>query len=204
MILRFLLATALFISTPLSLMADFTVSFSNTNFQSGTPGQYFDVFVLPTNPANSIVTNGLTMDFTFTNAASGSWVSPTASSTLANPGFQFANSTIQNFDGYNSGVIGGFTAVISPTASPSTNIAIARMFVDTQNLAPGTYDFDYSIELDGTSQSGGASTLSSLGSGAITVSAVPEPTSMALLGLMTVGGVAYRKLRKAKKNPAVG
>ena len=79
---------------------------------------------------------------------------------------------------------------------------LVNLHFDTSSLAPGTY----LVSVDGSSVAGSASGAGFSGAGGsitITSQAVPEPTSMALLGLMTVGGVTYRKLRKAKKEPAV-
>lgn len=193
--MKYVLALLVVALAGVGAMADFSVSFSNTNYSDSEGVKYFDVFITPTG-VTPINVGGFNMHFEFTNG--GTWAGTPGTVTLA--GMHFANNVLEvpgAFSTYSLGHQGGFSAVLDGNVQSPTvaNAYAARMFVELSGLEPGTYGFNYDLELIGTGDDFDTSLVAN-GASNISVSAVPEPSSMALLGLMTVGGVAYRRFRK--------
>lgn len=78
------------------------------------------------------------------------------------------------------------TFAFTPSSEGTVNLSLADFHgVTTDSIFAGTLNgFDNLINFSATS--------------AITISAVPEPTSMTLLGCVAVGGLAYKRWRRKK------
>ncbi len=88
------------------------------------------------------------------------------------------------------------------TSIPTTGAQIATINVNTSALGVGTYNIGIrTAEVDNTVQFGNVNTPTAIGSFSIT--AVPEPSSMVLMGLSVAGFGAYARFRKGKKKKAV-
>ncbi len=191
--MKYLIALVLSILVPVSASADFSVSFLSNSYEEGAGLRTFDVFVTPNTPA--FATGAFNMDLNFTSSGVFSGVH-----SISEPGLYFSNS-VTSYVGWSSGTVGGFSSIIDGTMSPSLpGAAVARFTVDISGLAVGNHDFSYDLTMEDTGFPTGSYTSS--GTGSISISAVPEPSSMALLGLIGLGGVAGRKLAKRKRKNA--
>ena len=197
---KFILALILFVCASTRYAnADYLFTFENKSFTQGSGLGTIDVYV---SSASNLAPTGLTTVFTLPSGAN--WSGPVSLGGAGMYGAGAAGLSIVNFtSGQQAAADISFN---NPLAVSSSPVLFGTLNVDIGTLGVGTHSISYSsIDswVPGPGGVGGSAVSGAAGAGNFTVSAVPEPSSMALLGLMAAGGVAYRKLRKAKKEPAV-
>ena len=204
MFYKFVMAAMLSISMASSSFAELTLSFGNFNLNSGglTGNLDFNVYSTTTPVAIS------DLNIKFTMTGSGLNWAPGPSSGSLTPLISSLGTSVSEppiFLGSANPQIKTaswvFAQEVAMPTVPTSPVYAGYITLDAASMLNSTYSIPYEISAGtGPPLFGSAN---SAGNASFSVSAVPEPTSMALLGLMTVGGVTYRKLRKAKKEPAV-
>ncbi|MEO1528789.1 MAG: PEP-CTERM sorting domain-containing protein [Planctomycetota bacterium] len=158
-----------------SAQAAITIEIQDASVLQGTPGATLDVVISSDAGDEPIAITG---DFQILNAA---FLDPPAA--FDQPGFF-------NEGNYNaaSSIVAdpndpslAFMSLDIETAAaiPNTNVVLAQLFVDSINLAPGVYD----VQLSNVFVFDAQGQVDAVGvDGALTVTAIPEPTGAIVLG----------------------
>lgn len=174
--------------------ADFmlNVSSSNSNvFEAGSGIRSVSVDITGAGSGHS--TQFLTAVF---NVSSAVFTSPTPGTFNTIGQIAYGNTSPQtgssSFTTYNNGSSSILSIDFLNETNAITNGQLASFAIDTTGLTPGIYDINIGY------LAAGPGNVSSVGGGftITTPSAVPEPSSMALLGLVAAGGAAFRRFRK--------
>ena len=195
-LIRIVLLAAILASAPLRSHADILVSVAPVNPGTIVEGSnaVFEVFARSTTGNQPfgffafdlvVTTPGGTP---LTDARGGRFTNP-ATNLLGGFGWQFSstNPAIALFDGQSSGSIPSFG---------DTNTKVGTVTLATIGATPGNYLMDFR---NATTLTSAFDTIPTTGSAtSFTITAVPEPSSMALL--CVTGAAAWIYRRRAKKN----
>ncbi|MFN7876165.1 MAG: PEP-CTERM sorting domain-containing protein [Pirellula sp.] len=135
----------------------------------------------------------LTLELADPNGAAGRFTSGSLTITGGTGGFGQSD-----FDAGGTLIFFGsrFPAVVFP--NNTTAVEIARLTLDTTGATVGTYNISladfFATDVNFSSINGSA-----LGVPSYTIAAVPEPSSMALLGCVALGGYVIRRRRRSVK-----
>lgn len=172
-----------------NLRADIVIDIQDATVAQGTAGAILDV-VISSDAADEPI--AITGDFQILNAT---FLDPPG--TFDEQGF-YGNG---NFNAASSFLVDtndpsfAFMSLDIETASPvpGSEVILAQLFVDSANLAAGTYD----VELSNLFVFGGQGQITANGvNGALTVTAIPEPSGLLMLGAITSLAVVRRRRRR--------
>lgn len=201
---RFLVMIGLCFGYASSAQAGYLYSISglNSTYAAGSSGTFdivFSVTAGSTDPLNSV--GGYTANFQTNGGAASTGLTFTAVNYVApGPGANVSNT---NFITSINGAGTRFSAsnAGSPTFSLTNGDVLARVSFSLSGTASGTYVINSrsisSLTLgNGNTPSGFAPVDAAAGS--FTISAVPEPSSMVLMGLVVAGGAGLRRRFRKK------
>ncbi|MEL6104394.1 MAG: PEP-CTERM sorting domain-containing protein [Planctomycetota bacterium] len=187
---RLLLPVALLVAMiSTSVRADIIIEIQDSTVDVGTVGAILDV-VISSDAADQPI--AITGDFQILNNAT--FLDPPG--TFDEAGF-YGNG---NFNAASSFLVDtndpsfAFMSLDIETATPvpGSEVILAQLFVDSENLAPGTYD----VELSNLFVFGSQGQIAANGvNGTLTVTAIPEPTGVLMLGAITSLAVVRRRRR---------
>jgi hypothetical protein len=195
-VFRFVFLVAILVSAPLRSNADILVSVAPVNSGPIVEGStaVFDVFARSTTGTQAFGFFAFDLIVTtpagtpLTDARGGRFTNP-ATNLLGGFGWQFSqtNPAIALFDGQSSGSIPSFG---------DTNTRVGTVTLATTGATPGNYLMDFR---NVTSLTSAFQSIASSGSStSFTITAVPEPSSMALLCVAGAAAWVYR--RRARRN----
>ncbi|MEO1529111.1 MAG: PEP-CTERM sorting domain-containing protein [Planctomycetota bacterium] len=113
------------------------------------------------------------------------------------PGFynqgNYNNASAIQADANKTSIVSMSLDIDNPLAISASNVLLARLFVDSQSLAPGDYDINVSNAFVLNSAGSTPATVGEGGTLSI-VAAIPEPSSAGLVGVV-IGLVLTRRRR---------
>lgn len=173
--------------------AELLVDFDNTIHMEGTGVRTMNVLL--SSSQSGFEAGSLVFDFELTGSG-GRWA---ASPFVTNASGMLA-ATRASYSDYAEDQYAGFsiltTTAVPGLVLPTTSTLLATMAVDITGLTPGAYSFTLDARAIGIGASAGSIALYS-GGGEFSVTSVPEPGTMAVLGL--IGGAAAWRRRRASK-----
>lgn len=176
---------------PAKASADFIVSFGPALFMERSGIHSLDVYL---RSPNNLSPNSF--QITFELPSGSSWTQPPGTAT--GPGMYGHGNTLfpaQFAVSDQRASLGLFLNDYVPV--PTTNVLLASLSFDVGSLAPGAYDLSFTAPSAFTA---GGPASGPAGFGTFEVTAVPEPTSFALVGLAGVGALVWH--RRQIKNRA--
>lgn len=172
------------------LRGDVVIEIADQTVAQGTAGAEIDVLIRSDAGDDPIA---ISADFQILNAA---FLDPPG--IFDQPGFynqgNYNNASAIQADANNTSIVAMSLDIDNPIAISASNVLLARLFVDSQGLAPGTYDIDVSNAFVLNSDTS-TPTTTGVGGTLTIVAAIPEPSSVALGGAV-VGLLVMRRRRR--------
>ena len=192
------LSLMLLLLFPTTAKSEFILSVDTKTFVQGTGTQLLSIFLTTSDAAPNDFLSDLTAIFTIDQ--SGEFL-PVAG-TFSNPGMVAAGniqpgSTFSNQSGAGFPEVSILNIQFSANQTFNPGGVLAAFYIDTNAFAVGTY------QIEAFSMTSNPSPAITLSDGSFTITAVPEPSSLVLVGLAAAGGVGYFRRRQRSKRNAI-
>ncbi|MEL6107424.1 MAG: PEP-CTERM sorting domain-containing protein [Planctomycetota bacterium] len=172
------------------LRADVVIEIADQTVTQGTVGAEIDVLIRSDAGDDPIAIGA---DFEILNAAFADPPGVFDQPGFYNEGNYNSVSAIQA-DANNTSIVAMSLDIDNPLAISASNVLLARLFVDSQGLAPGTYDINVSnafvLNSDGSTPA-----TTGVGGTLTIIAAIPEPSSSAVVGA-AIGLLVMRRRRR--------
>ena len=172
-----------------NLHADIVIEIADRTVAQGTAGAAIDVLIRSDAGDDPIAIGA---DFEILNAA---FLDPPG--VFDQPGFynegNYNDASAIQADSNNTSIVSMSLDINNPIAIPVSNVLLARLFVDSQSLAPGDYDINVSNVFAINSDASAPVTTGVSGTLSI-VAAIPEPSSMFVVAIAS--GVLLTRRRR--------
>ena len=191
------LSLMLLLLVPTTAKSEFILSVGTDTFVQGTGTRLLSIFLATSDSAPNDVLSDLTVQFAISQGefqqVAGTFSAPGMVATgNTQPGSTFSNQSIAGLP-----QISILNIQFNGNQTFNPGGVLAAFFIDANALAVGKYDIEV-LNVDSTP--GRTITLSD---GSFTITAVPEPSSLVLVGLAAAGGVGYFRRRQRSKRNAI-